>query len=71
MNLEGDLYQWIGKTSTELTDELGEPDRIDVSAYNYEWYVYNNSESQYGQFGFWEMRLYQFMLSEKTWRFPQ
>ncbi|GEN86613.1 CAP domain-containing protein [Oceanobacillus sp. FSL W8-0428] len=51
MNLEGDLYQWIGKTSTELTDELGEPDRIDVSAYNYEWYVYNNSESQYGQFG--------------------
>ncbi|WP_080874858.1 CAP domain-containing protein [Oceanobacillus timonensis] len=50
MNLEGDLYQWIGKTSTELTEELGEPDRIDVSAYNYEWYVYNNSETQYGQF---------------------
>ncbi|MFD1068263.1 CAP domain-containing protein [Oceanobacillus locisalsi] len=50
MNLEGDLYQWIGKTSTELTEDLGEPDRIDVSAYNYEWYVYNNSESQYGQF---------------------
>ncbi|MFD1415471.1 CAP domain-containing protein [Oceanobacillus jeddahense] len=54
MNLEGDLYQWIGKTSTELIEELGEPDRIDVSAYNYEWYVYNNSESQYGQFAILE-----------------
>ncbi|GIO22323.1 CAP domain-containing protein [Oceanobacillus sp. J11TS1] len=50
MDLEGDIYQWIGKTSTELIDELGEPNRIDVSAYNYEWYVYNNSESQYIQF---------------------
>ncbi|MDM8100835.1 MULTISPECIES: CAP domain-containing protein [Oceanobacillus] len=54
MNLEGDLYQWIGKTSNELTEELGEPDRIDVSAYNYEWYVYNDSESQYGQFAILE-----------------
>lgn len=50
MNLEGDMYQWIGRKEADLLSELGEPDRIDSSAYNYEWYVYNSSESQYAQF---------------------
>ncbi|WP_067728258.1 CAP domain-containing protein [Oceanobacillus damuensis] len=49
--LEGNMFSWIGKTEQELLDSLGEPSRIDPSAYNYKWWVYNASLNQYIQFG--------------------
>ena len=45
------LSTWIGKTGEELIEDVGEPDRVDLSAYGYEWWVYNDSISQYVQFG--------------------
>ncbi|WP_339227583.1 CAP domain-containing protein [Oceanobacillus sp. FSL K6-2867] len=49
--LEGNIFQWIGKSSDELKKDFGEPIRIDKSAYDYEWWVYTNSTNQYVQFG--------------------
>ncbi|MFD1038755.1 CAP domain-containing protein [Virgibacillus byunsanensis] len=49
--LEGDIFQWIGKDSNELTKELGEPFRNDLSAYGYTWWVYTDQKEQYVQFG--------------------
>ena len=42
---------WIGKTSNQLLKEYGEPDRVDPSAYGYNWWIYNKSLSNYVQFG--------------------
>lgn len=49
--LEGDLIQWIGKSSDELIQELGEPVRQDLSAYGYTWWVYSDGVAEYIQFG--------------------
>lgn len=51
MPLKGDVYQWIGKSSDELTETLGDPIRKDDSAYGYTWWVYTDHSSQYIQFG--------------------
>lgn len=51
VELEGDIYQWIGESEQKLKENLGDPNRVDKSAYGYEWLVYNSSESQYIQFG--------------------
>ncbi|GLO65882.1 MULTISPECIES: CAP domain-containing protein [Oceanobacillus] len=51
IELEGDIFQWIGESENKLKEDLGEPNRVDKSAYGYEWLVYNGSESQYIQFG--------------------
>jgi len=49
--LKGDILGWIGKTQQDLIDEMGEPSRVDPSAYGYDWFVYHDSLSQYFQFG--------------------
>ncbi|QFK70868.1 hypothetical protein F7984_06225 [Pradoshia sp. D12] len=48
---EQGVSKWIGKTSNQLLDEYGEPDRIDPSAYGYNWWIYNDTLSKYIQFG--------------------
>ncbi|MEN2766564.1 CAP domain-containing protein [Ornithinibacillus xuwenensis] len=50
----GDLYKWVGKSTTELLEQLGEPVRKDLSSYGYTWWVYTNSSTQYIQFGIME-----------------
>lgn len=51
IQFEGDLIQWVDKTTNELTGTLGEPVRKDLSAYGYEWWVYTDQKEQYIQFG--------------------
>lgn len=48
---EGDLFSYIGEESDKLIDDLGDPDRKDMSAYGYTWWVYTDGESTYMQFG--------------------
>src|SRR5690625_3663374 len=49
--LYGDVFEMIEISSNELIDKLGDPDRKDLSAYGYEWWVYKNDNDQYIQFG--------------------
>jgi uncharacterized protein YkwD len=44
------VHEFIGLKSVDILDELGEPDRIDPTAYNYNWWIYNN-ETTYFQIG--------------------
>ncbi|MGE6378260.1 CAP domain-containing protein [Peribacillus muralis] len=39
----------IGKNAEEIEAEFGEPDRIDLSAYGYEWWIYKKDYSNYIQ----------------------
>ncbi|WP_419180502.1 CAP domain-containing protein [Bacillus salipaludis] len=41
----------IGKKLSALEKELGKPQRIDESAYDYQWYIYNSDYSRYVQVG--------------------
>lgn len=41
----------IGKTSKQLIDKYGEPNRKDPSAYDYEWWIYNQDDDNYIQVG--------------------
>lgn len=45
------LTSLMGKTSTELINQLGKPARIDRSFYDYEWWVYPNDYEEYFQVG--------------------
>ncbi|WP_347318173.1 CAP domain-containing protein [Rossellomorea sp. RS05] len=45
------LSVYIGKNVSEIKKEFGEPDRIDDSAFNYDWWVYNVPDTEYIQFG--------------------
>lgn len=49
--IEDDLVTWIGKSSDELIEVLGEPIRRDLSAYDYTWWVYTDEDTEYVQFG--------------------
>ncbi|MYL42367.1 CAP domain-containing protein [Virgibacillus salexigens] len=49
--LEGELFQWFGKSSDDLEQQLGDPNRKDPSAYGYTWWVYTDQSEQYVQFG--------------------
>lgn len=51
MPLEGDLFQWVGKSQEALVEMLGEPQRKDKSAYDYTWWVYADDSSRYTQYG--------------------
>jgi len=44
------LYSYIGMTKQEIEQELGTPARIDLSSYNYEWWIYNGDD-KYVQIG--------------------
>lgn len=46
-----DLVNWIGKSEDELIQVLGNPLRIDKSAYGYSWWVYTDYKTQVIQFG--------------------
>lgn len=48
---EGELFHWIGRSTDELIQVLGEPKRKDPSSYGYTWWVYTNNETHYIQFG--------------------
>lgn len=49
--LDGDLYNWMDRSKAELLETHGEPNRIDISAYGYEWFVYMDYVGSYIQFG--------------------
>ncbi|WP_106497734.1 CAP domain-containing protein [Lentibacillus sp. Marseille-P4043] len=57
IKLKGELFQWIGNSSDELRDSLGDPFRIDQSAYGYSWWVYTDQRDQYIQFGVQEDKI--------------
>ncbi|MBY7143747.1 CAP domain-containing protein [Virgibacillus sp. NKC19-3] len=48
--MEEGLFQWIGESQQSLVENLGEPQRKDLSAYEYTWWVYTDN-STYTQFG--------------------
>ncbi|MFN2746097.1 MULTISPECIES: CAP domain-containing protein [Bacillus] len=45
------LLSFIGKSSETIEKKLGKPDRVDPSAYDYDWWVYNQGKKQYVQIG--------------------
>jgi uncharacterized protein YkwD len=45
------------KSPEEITAILGEPDRIDPSAYDYDWWIYEQEENQYIQVGVLNQRV--------------
>lgn len=45
------LATLIGKDAAYVEEHLGEPERIDPSAYDYEWWIYKNGLSEYIQVG--------------------
>lgn len=45
------LLSFIGESAETVEKKLGKPDRIDPSAYDYEWWVYNKGAKQYVQIG--------------------
>lgn len=47
----------IGANISSVTDVLGEPDRIDKSDYEFEWYVYNSDYSRFMMVGVDEGRI--------------
>ncbi len=47
----GDIFQFMGKNEEEIIGILGEPERIDSSAYDYKWWIYKNSPHSYIQMG--------------------
>ncbi|MGM8364247.1 CAP domain-containing protein [Virgibacillus sp. W0181] len=55
--MEGDLFTWVGKSSSELTEAFDKPDRKDKSAYGYKWWVYTDQEDEYIQFGVKDNRI--------------
>ncbi|WP_430786156.1 CAP domain-containing protein [Virgibacillus flavescens] len=57
ISLNGEIFQWIGKSKDELTNKLGEPLRKDLSAYGYEWWVYTDQTNQYIQFGILDQKI--------------
>ncbi|XQY93384.1 CAP domain-containing protein [Metabacillus sp. HB246100] len=45
------ILSLMNKSSEEVTAILGEPDRIDPSAYDYDWWIYEKNENEYIQVG--------------------
>lgn len=45
------IASFINKSAEELTAQIGEPDRIDPTAYGYEWWIYHISDQEYLQVG--------------------
>ncbi|MDR4886624.1 CAP domain-containing protein [Fredinandcohnia sp. QZ13] len=45
------LISFIGMDSTQIKEKLGEPQRIDRSSYDYDWWVYNTNPQNYIQVG--------------------
>lgn len=47
----GNMPIYIGSHIKDIINEFGEPDRIDQSEYNFDWYVYNNKYNDYFMVG--------------------
>lgn len=45
------LFQLIGHDKNQLIEMLGEPNRIDLSRYGYQWWIYNGNHKNYVQVG--------------------
>ncbi|MDQ0340308.1 uncharacterized protein YkwD [Caldalkalibacillus uzonensis] len=45
------LYVALGMTAAEVREKWGNPERIDPSAYGYEWWIYNHDWEAYVQIG--------------------
>ncbi|MED4532680.1 CAP-associated domain-containing protein [Metabacillus fastidiosus] len=45
------LLTLVGKSTDDIKKIIGEPDRIDPSAYDYDWWIYGNDPKQYVQIG--------------------
>ncbi|UTR15212.1 CAP domain-containing protein [Salipaludibacillus sp. LMS25] len=53
---ESRLYEWINAEKETVLDSFGEPKRIDLTPYGYEWYIYD-FENYYVQFGISEDKI--------------
>ncbi|HLQ71611.1 MAG TPA: CAP-associated domain-containing protein [Bacillota bacterium] len=49
--LEGDIYGWMNEASSDLREAYGDPVRKDRSQYGYMWWIYNDLDGEYVQFG--------------------
>jgi len=49
--LEGDLFEQMNQTSSQLIEEFGEPTRKDLTPYGYSWWVYTDKQTNSIQFG--------------------
>ncbi|MFB7302257.1 MULTISPECIES: CAP domain-containing protein [Heyndrickxia] len=45
------LSTFIGEPANKIVKKYGKPNRIDPSAYDYEWWIYNKNEEKYFQVG--------------------
>ncbi|MFC3040219.1 CAP domain-containing protein [Virgibacillus xinjiangensis] len=54
---EGSLFEWMGKPTAELEEQMGDPDRRDDSPYGYTWWVYTDQASHYLQFAIEEQKI--------------
>lgn len=48
---EAGVSTYINQESNILLKEFGEPNRIDQSAYGYEWWIYNHDSNSFAMFG--------------------
>lgn len=56
----------IGKSVTDLVNEMGPPQRMDETLYGYQWYIYNLDHNRYAQIGLENNRIVTiFALGEK------
>src|SRR5699024_121094 len=44
---KGDLFSWMGKSSNELKDDMGKPNKKHQTPFGYTWWVYTDGESNY------------------------
>lgn len=50
-SLQEDISLWLGKSKETLIEEVGDPKRKDLSAYGYTWWIYEDVNGNYLQFG--------------------
>src|SRR5699024_1146563 len=41
---QSDVFQWMGKSVTDLVNQWKDPVRKDMSAYDYPWYIYTDEK---------------------------
>lgn len=51
------VSKMLGRDSESVLALFGEPSRMEPSAYDYEWWVYNTDLSHYVQFGIWQNKV--------------
>jgi uncharacterized protein YkwD len=57
-NLPADgILSLMNKSSEEITALFGEPDRIDPSAYDYDWWIYEQANDKYIQIGILDQKV--------------